>query len=1320
MAVLGRLLLGSAERLDLPDLLSIDSYTSADFKYLIQSFIGSDTPYILRGFDVIQPQDSIGTESISIRIADSVTYYPSSTAGSFFYGLEEGNVNAQPLIPELRKNATNFVYLTFTTFDTARDSRAFWDPDQNGGDGGEFSQDINTESALTVDVGVSVSTFPEGTIPVCKVVVGPSVIESIEDARDMMFRLGTGGVTPNPFSNYDFRDEPSSAYSRTEPPTIMTSALDPNPFQGGDKNIFTLKEWMDTVMTILKEITGATFWYSPAAGGGGSGGANIFNTWEDALGSTLKSKGEWIHDESVAGRVTWTEDVVYHSLTDPREIIVRANTIDISNNDDVVFIELERNEEINTSSTTVTWQNGVNTVNGVVGAFESLSKGDWVKKAADPDYYYLRVEEFYALPGQAGGATTPALAQSIRLSGNYAGASGNAIGEYTKGEFLLTDIQVEPRSTSTIDTVGGNFFWLAYRSDTSLGLEGITPTQLSVDITDADGVVATCTAVGHGLEDGDRLTITTGSYAGTHTVSVEDANTFYINTAVTGDEAGQDAFYAIVETRARNTGFSYQLESANHGFESGQRISISGTASSYDDSYIINRRSDTTFQIPIGSLIPDPGTIDGEIVTLTRVNVRTEFGTVKVVQGESIDIGDPDTSNILSYLGMPSLAVTSPIYDLPLSYNALNGAQNYNCSTDDDITLRVSKLTAMMADRVQERGFNLRGRVNITSTTNGLNQDITASGLMTLHKPGSPEQTIDLTVSLPANSAAVTTIDRDGGSALTLSVESLGNPFLLEENKLILFYRFSDDIVHTWDRQQIEPYGHYNFGNLEDAQNKNITLVNIGNLTLDDGSDELLLNVPTAAQVTDITMIPAASVPQSSYFELYSANDVTEYYVWYNLDAGGVDPAIGGKTGIEVAITTGQSAADVANATDTEITSAAAADFNTSVGGGTLTIENTTSGPTTDTVDGATATTFGFNTVADGADSQIEILIPGSASNIIDSQTIDGLASLLLPENSSIWVRIDRFAQKTFNTVAFADGADTVGAGKLYSTLTADVPVDQDVVVLWSRLESTNIIEHHKAQTTNGNIYEEYIDYVAAAPGAGESLPITSGTTIILPDDSRDPAAGAQTYVVGSGQIKVFLNGQALRRGVDYNEIGTADTLSNKIEILQDLVAGDALCFRLDSEGSVWLVGSSGGGGGGGSLQDAYDTGRFISVTAGQPVVISGTGTIASFIGDVDVDGSLTGQFIHDIRTESSDYTVTLDDDVILVDASGGVIEIDLPAAATATGKRYEIKKIDGTANAVNINGDGAELIDSSNTLSTTIQYESFSVVSNGTQWWIV
>lgn len=1224
MAVLGRLLLGSAERLDLPDLLAIDSYTAADFKYLIQTFIGGDKPYVLKGFDVIQPQDSIGTENVSIRVADSVVYYPASKAGTFYYGLPEGSTNTEPLVPELRKNATNFVYLTFDTFDTAQDSRAFWDPDQNGGAGGEFSQDVNTESVLSVVVNVSVSTFPDNTIPICKVTVGSSVIESIQDCRDLMFRLGGGGVSPNPFSSFNFRNDPSASYARNEPNTTMTSALDPNPFQGGDKNLFTLKEWMDVVMTKLKEISGTTYWYEVASGGGGGGGSiSINNVFTDALASTLKSKGQWQHSSLVPGQATWTEDIHYLSLRDPRDLILRAATITLAD-EEVAWIEINRDVEINNSSQAVAWQNASTTVNGVTGAFVNLAKGDWVKKKPDSSDKYLRVEEFYALPNLAGGTTTPALAQSIRLSANYAGTTGSEIGEYTKGEYLVTDVNISTKTDAPIQTAGGNFFWIAYRSDTALSLASAVPTQLTIDITEADGQRARVTStVAHGLVDGDRVTITTGPYAGTWKIEAADTDDFYIETTITGNSLGQTAFYAVVTTAARSTPYSYSLETANHGFQSDEHITIQGTSSLYDGSYLINVRSPTSVQIAIPSLIANPGAIAGQIVVLPRMNVRTEFGTVKIVQGEDVQIGDADSKNILTYIGMDSLAQQKPNYYVPAGANMLRGYQNYNSEPDDSLTIRAARLTAMMADRVQDRGIQIIGRTNITSITAGANQEISALGNLTLVRPSSPDQALTLTapIALPANSAIVADMDRDGSAAIVPTVISLGSQLLLEENRIILFYRFAGTTVYNWKGDALYPYGHLNTELPEDSQNRNVYVFNPGQPKLNAVSGLLLLDVKEAAEVTRVTTIAGASVPQSSYFTFAAAFDSTEYYVWYNVNGGGVDPAVVGKTGIMVAVALADTASQVASATMTAINTAAGADVTATVLVDVVTITNDIVGPATDAAQGTPSTTFTIQIVTQGFDPDIDIIIPGSAdNNTIDVEAINTLGTLVIGEGQAAWVRINRFAAKTFNTVLFADVNDTDGAGAIYVTDFADVPVDQDVFILWSRI-GNNLLETHHAQRPEGNVYDETLSVIPGTPSGAYEIqgPVAPGTELQLPPDSRD-GGSVQEYIVGSGQLEIYLNGQYLRLGDDWSEVGPADSLSKRIIINQELVSGDYLMFRIDANGAVYFA--AGGGGGATSLQDAYDGGRFITVNVGQPIVISGaSGKLLSIQGDLEVTG---------------------------------------------------------------------------------------------------
>lgn len=93
----------------------------------------------------------------------------------------------------------------------------------------------------------------------------------------------------------------------------------------------------------------------------------------------------------------------------------------------------------------------------------------------------------------------------------------------------------------------------------------------------------------------------------------------------------------------------------------------------------------------------------------------------------------------------------------------------------------------------------------------------------------------------------------------------------------------------------------------------------------------------------------APNTLNNKYFYLYSANDVIEYYVWYNVDTMGTDPAIGGKTGIEVALDGNDSASVIATKTAIELN--LTEKFNCEVDKGILYINNARGGITTPTTD---------------------------------------------------------------------------------------------------------------------------------------------------------------------------------------------------------------------------------------------------------------------------------------------------------------------------------------------------------------------------------
>lgn len=90
------------------------------------------------------------------------------------------------------------------------------------------------------------------------------------------------------------------------------------------------------------------------------------------------------------------------------------------------------------------------------------------------------------------------------------------------------------------------------------------------------------------------------------------------------------------------------------------------------------------------------------------------------------------------------------------------------------------------------------------------------------------------------------------------------------------------------------------------------------------------------------------------------------------------------------------------------------------------------------------------------------------------------------------------------------------------------------------------------------------------------------------------------------------------------------------------------------------------------------------------------------------------------ITFAASPYTVLDPDDVILVDASGGNVEVDLPPAGSHEGRLLSVKKTDASGNTVTIDPDGAELIDGSANLVLVLQHEVAGFVSDGTEWWIV
>jgi hypothetical protein len=246
--------------------------------------------------------------------------------------------------------------------------------------------------------------------------------------------------------------------------------------------------------------------------------------------------------------------------------------------------------------------------------------------------------------------------------------------------------------------------------------------------------------------------------------------------------------------------------------------------------------------------------------------------------------------------------------------------------------------------------------------------------------------------------------------------------------------------------------------------------------------------------------------------------------------------------------------------------------------------------------------------------------------------------------------------------------------------------LDEDVGVILGSLDSPTYDETVTV-VSSGGTYPPSLDSPVSING-----PVANGTNIYLPYNSRESNV-PQYYTVGKGTLQVFLNGQFLdEESGAYLEVGAAGSPSQQIQLSTfpggGLVVGDQLTFRFAGNG-----GSLGAPGPQGPAGVPGPTGPAGMNAFGNPVTVS---------------------------TKTSNYTLMLTDFVILGDCTSSAFTLMLPTASSGIGRIFFMKKIDSTTNVLTVQGNGSDTIDGSNTFPLSSQYQSITVVSSGSAWYIV
>lgn len=246
------------QRCDVVHLREIESGVAGDFDVLAGSIMAGRYPLVVTGFTLVT-SNIFQAEDLQIKVAGAaLIHFHASTSGSIFQVPSDraneilASTNAR-VSGGFTPSQVNYigVDLRRSADITTVDEVMFLDANTSTEDPKEVPLAITEE--YNIIISTTDFSLTPGLAPIAKVTTGPTNdIVLVEDARSMMFRLGSGGTSPDAGNYYPW-------------PAGRKEGSTGDVFVGGDKVIGSQKSWMDATMTRLWETGGGEFWYSPTA-----------------------------------------------------------------------------------------------------------------------------------------------------------------------------------------------------------------------------------------------------------------------------------------------------------------------------------------------------------------------------------------------------------------------------------------------------------------------------------------------------------------------------------------------------------------------------------------------------------------------------------------------------------------------------------------------------------------------------------------------------------------------------------------------------------------------------------------------------------------------------------------------------------------------------------------------------------------------------------------------------------------------------------------------------------------------------------------------
>jgi hypothetical protein len=248
----------------------------------------------------------------------------------------------------------------------------------------------------------------------------------------------------------------------------------------------------------------------------------------------------------------------------------------------------------------------------------------------------------------------------------------------------------------------------------------------------------------------------------------------------------------------------------------------------------------------------------------------------------------------------------------------------------------------------------------------------------------------------------------------------------------------------------------------------------------------------------------------------------------------------------------------------------------------------------------------------------------------------------------------------------------------------------------------------------------------APSPSNGQVLGY-NGTAWVPATISSTPVGGATNASLGTVQLAGDLGGNndASSPTISNGAITNAKVASNAaIDVTKISGLGTAATENVGTTAGTVAAGDDSRITGAIQSSTATTKGDLLAATGASAITRLGVGNDGYVLTAASSQGTGLewtppgGANQHTVTTKTGDYTLASSDEVVLADAStsGGNITLTLPSPNL---NMYTLKKIDSSNNTVTVSGGGADIDDAAQAVLKA-QYASISVVSDGTNWYII